>query len=334
MKAASPYFKVLYNGKNITTDISKSLLSINYTDKSGGDADEIEITVEDVEGKWQDEWYPSKGATLSVEMGMEGGNILNCGVFTIDEISVSGSPDVVSMRGIAATISKSVRTKKSYPHENKTLKQIVQTVAQNHGFIVIGDIPDIKTEYVLQKNETDLAFLSRLAQTYGCTFNLRDNQVVFTDAGKLESGKSVITLTKSDISTYSFTNKTSGTYKAANLKHHNQKTNKVVKGGAGDDNIISDDESTLRVRAENKNQAEAKARAVLINANANERTGTFTMPGNTLILAGNNISMEGFGNNSGSYYLVSTTHSIDKSSGYSTSGEVKLGGVVKKIKTK
>ena len=49
----SPYVKVLYNGKDISADVSEYLSSIVYTDKVDGESDTIEITVDDVDGLWR-----------------------------------------------------------------------------------------------------------------------------------------------------------------------------------------------------------------------------------------------------------------------------------------
>ena len=65
---------------------------------------------------------------------------LKCGVFEIDEINLSGPPDVVTIRGMATGIVNSLRTKKSDAHESKTLKQIAEKVLpalQQNKYIII-----------------------------------------------------------------------------------------------------------------------------------------------------------------------------------------------------
>ena len=59
-----PTFKLEYNKKDITKDISKYVLSINYTDFEPGQSDEIEIVFEDSEKLWQSAWIPSIGDSL------------------------------------------------------------------------------------------------------------------------------------------------------------------------------------------------------------------------------------------------------------------------------
>jgi hypothetical protein len=58
------------------------------------------------------------------------------------------------------------------------------------------------------------------------------------------------------------------------------------------------------------------------------------MPGNTLVLAGNNCELIGIGMYSGKYYLEASTHTVDKDGGYTTAGDVKRVGLVGKNKQK
>ena len=79
----------------------------------------------------------------------------------------------------------------------------------------------------------------------------------------------------------------------------------------------------VKSRVENKQQAEAKAKAALHNSNSQECTGSMSMPGNTLIIAGNNFELTGMGTLSGINHIISSKHTIDSSGGYITTCEVK-----------
>ena len=78
-----PTFKLEYNKKDITKDISQYVLNINYTDFEHGQSDEIEITFEDTQKLWQDAWIPSKGDCLRAYIGYEAEKLLNCGQFPL-----------------------------------------------------------------------------------------------------------------------------------------------------------------------------------------------------------------------------------------------------------
>ena len=47
-----PIFKIEYNQKDITTDVSNQVLNIEYTDFEHGQSDEITITFEDTQKLW------------------------------------------------------------------------------------------------------------------------------------------------------------------------------------------------------------------------------------------------------------------------------------------
>jgi phage protein D len=53
-----------YDGKDITAEISKGLLSVAYTDNTDK-ADDLQIAVEDREGNWRGPWYPRVAAQKS-----------------------------------------------------------------------------------------------------------------------------------------------------------------------------------------------------------------------------------------------------------------------------
>ncbi len=64
-KPRRAHVKIIYDGKDITAQVSAGLLTFSFVDKASGEADEIDITVHDRDGKWIKDWYPKltvKGA--------------------------------------------------------------------------------------------------------------------------------------------------------------------------------------------------------------------------------------------------------------------------------
>ena len=45
---------LIYEGIDISRDIAPFLLSFEYTDKSSGESDDLQIQMEDCDGKWRD----------------------------------------------------------------------------------------------------------------------------------------------------------------------------------------------------------------------------------------------------------------------------------------
>jgi len=332
MRVPKPKFSVLYNGKNITADIAKYMLSISYTDKTEGESDEIEIELEDVDALWQNSWYPEKGAKLTVVI-----ETMKCGVFEIDEIEMKGPPDTVTIKGIATSITKALRTKKSDAHEKKTLKQIAQKVAEKNG-LTIDDmlgVPDFSFDRITQNKETDLGFLKRISKEHGVVFSVRDNKMTFMSVYELEKQKSVFTIDKSDISGYSMKDKADGMVKEAKVASKNMKTNETVTANADfekykKDNpaytapaVVSQDTYVDSSRSENQQQAESKAKAIMHLSASNQQIGNFSMQGFARAVGGVNFTLTGFGKLSGKWHIKVSKHTIDKSGGYKTDVECK-----------
>lgn len=342
MIVKKPYVQVLYNNKNITTDISKHLLSISYTDKEEGESDEVEISLEDVDGLWRGQWYPEKGAKLNVVMGYEL-NTITCGDFEIDEIELAGPPDTITIKALAVGVTGKLRTKKSYAHESKTLRQIAQVVASTNGLTVTGTIPDVRFDRVTQNRETDLAFLKRIASEFGCLFSVRGKQLIFTTVFEIEKTKPSTLIDRLDLASYSITDTSAHTYKDSKVTYHNPVSKEVVADNFKFDTITNQDNYTytqiatndtkvVHSKAENRQQAQLKAKASLHKSNSKQQKGRINLEGNPLIVAGNNFELTGFGRVSGVYHITESRHTIDSSGGYSTEASIKRVGYVEEAK--
>lgn len=328
-----PVFKITYNGKDITADLSDTYLSCQYEDKVEGESDELSITLDDTSGKWTGSWYPEKGAKLTLDIEYKGEK-LKCGTFEIDQIDVSGPPAQVVIKAIAAGIGNALRSKGSKAYDKQTLRGIANLIAKKHGFTVQGEIENIQIERVTQHREGDLEFLKRLSSEYGYVFNVRDKKLVFTSLYKLEESKKVTELDRTELLDWSFSDKAVAVYKESSVKHFNPKKGEVVqsktdveniknKDGIGFNYITSKDSANSYVRAENPAQAQAKSKALLYRMNTKQNEGSVRIDGNCKVVAGVNIMLTGLGVISGKYHILRSRHTIDRSRGYGTELEVK-----------
>ena len=340
----APRFKLIYAGKDITQDVTADLVTLKYKDKIEGSSDELEVTLRDGADKWKNEWYPKMGSTLEAKIGYDDA-LMPCGVFEIDEISIDSPPDTVTLRALAVPITGSLRTKKSKAHENTTLKQIAQKVASDNGLTLEGEIDDLQFERVTQTRETDLGFLQRTAKEFGYVFSVRAKKLIFTSVYKLEAGTAVIEIDRGQMQKFNLKDKAAKTFKKANLAYHNPSKNKVIQAtasvetmtnpdGAEYTEIVAGDDLEIRAPVENDNQATAKAKAYLHGANSMQQEGTVTVTGNPLLVAGNNVELSRIGSLSGKYQIQESEHEISKSSGYTTTIEVKRVGYISITKHK
>ena len=317
-----PIFKIEYNQKDITKDVSNQVLNIEYTDYEHGQSDEITITFDDTQKLWQSSWIPSKGDSLRLYIGYESEKLLNCGVFEIDEIEFSTPPDILTVKAIATGITKSLRQNNSVAYENKTLKQIASEIAQKHSLTLVGEIEDVRVERITQNQERDLTFLKKLAEQYGYIFKIAEGNLVFYKTEKLTGADAAKILYRNDLSRISLTEKTSKNYKAVTVSYHSPKTGKKITATAKNEKCVKGDTLKITERCENKQQALLKAKAALAKGN-NTIEGSIDLVGTPNLIAGLNVELKDLGYFSGKYHITQTRHFIDRTSGYGTSLEVK-----------
>lgn len=337
-----PAYRLVYNQKDITHDVSVYVTSVSYTDRLSGESDEIQVDLEDSEGRWRDAWYPGKGDTLTLQMGYTGEPLRECGTFSIDEIELSGPPDSVSLRGLATSVTVAMRTKVSRGFENTTLAAIAQRIAGKHHLQLQGQIEPLTLDRVTQYDETDLAFLKRLARDYGYLVKVTHTHVIFSSLDKLRDAPPAFTFTRSDISRYSLRDTINRIYKGAKHRSQNPLTKQVVTyqadGGESTATVsaatrgsnTSADTLTLSGRTGNQGIASHRTRAALSLKNQYQKVASMSMAGNIRLRAGHNITLTGFGASDGKWLTSSVRHSMTRSGGYSMDVEMARGPVAKK----
>ncbi|NLR73589.1 phage late control D family protein [Leeia aquatica] len=333
-----PVFLLAYGHTDITHDITPYVCSITYTDYLTGQSDELEVELEDSDGRWLSSWYPGKGDALSLRLGYAGEPLLPVGPFEIDEIEFSSPPSTVAIRGLATGIRKSVRTRGSRAFENTTLAAIAQRLARRNHLTLVGKIRDIPIDRVTQYQERDVEFLTRLAREYGYAFKIVGRKLVFTELLDLRETASTLTLQRTDLISIRMRDKIKDVYQQATGKYHNPKTRKLVVYGVKDGQVAevgtttsgrktsghASSSDTLKLSSRGTAAAvQAKTQAALDHTNLQQTAGTLTVPGNPRLVAGITLQLEACGKLTGKYLVESARHQLERDGGYTTELEVK-----------
>ncbi|MDK9603498.1 phage late control D family protein [Lelliottia wanjuensis] len=328
----TPIFTLFYGQKDITHDIAPYVLSVTYTDSLKSESDEIDVQVEDTAALWREAWYPGKGDMLMLKLGYQGETLLDCGAFSIDEIELSAPPDTVSIRGVATSVNSALRTASSEGYEETTLDAIASRIAQKHGLKLVGQIKPITIDRVTQYAETDVGFLKRLASEYGYALKVTTTNLVFSHLPTLRSNAPVKRLTPQDVAHWSLRDTINRIYKDASVSHQKSQDKALITANvAGNDSAAPRGKSTsadtlkVNARAADEGNAQVKAEAALDDHNEYQQTGSLSLMGNPQLIAGNKITLDGFGVLSGEWLITRARHTFDRASGYSTEIEVGRG---------
>ena len=326
MEVRRPSVKIIWNGKDVTQDVSKYTSTVNYTDREEGMSDDLSILFDNSTLIWSEDWYPTEGDTIELYIGYE--VFTYCGLFTVDDITLSGPPDMIEVKALAAGITKNLRTRNNKAFENLSLKQIAQFFCTKHNLQLVDSssmLSKINLPRKTQENKTDLAFLSDLAKEYGFIFSIRGNKLVFVSYFDMDNLEAIKSFDKSDISTYSINQKTYDTYASAEFKARNKNKNEIVKVTSETDSVKTD-VYIVEGDAKDNVTAEAKANAGLWNKNKFKQTANITLPGDPDLVSGVNINLTGYGEGSGKYHITTASHSSGDS--YVTSLELRKTGSI------
>lgn len=322
-----PTFRIVADGKDITTLINDRLLELRVSDKPGMESDDFELRIDDRD---QAVALPTRGASIEVYLGYTDKALTRLGRYTVDEIQVSGPPDTLIIRGKASDMRGSGKTVRSGSWENVPLQQIVRDVAARNGWQPVCPV-QTKVPRVDQLNESDYNFITRLAKQYDCTAKLADGKLLVMprQGGQTSSGKNLspVVLRRADLSRYQFRLGDRNTQKAVRTKHQDKKTGALKVVELDNDDLPNGLPAvhTDRHIYPNKSAAEQAAKARLAAFNRSSAGVRLEMAGRTDVFAERSIIVQGIKPGLDGEYLTEAVEQLFTSSGWTTTVECNGG---------
>ncbi|MGV4406831.1 phage late control D family protein [Citrobacter freundii] len=192
----APAYMLTLDGADITQNFSDRLIGLTMTDNRGFEADQLDIALDDTDGLVE---LPPRGASLTLWLGWQGSALVNKGSFTVDEIEHRGAPDTLTIRGRSADFRGSLNSRREQSWHDTTLGVIVETIAQRNKLTasVADSLKAIAIPHIDQTQESDAAFLSRLAERNGASVSVKAGKLLFLKAGSAmtASGKPIPQMT-------------------------------------------------------------------------------------------------------------------------------------------
>ncbi|MDR2503766.1 MAG: late control protein [Deltaproteobacteria bacterium] len=305
--------EVNYQGANISAEVSRDMLSFTFSEKSDRQADEISLTLADRDALWQGEWAVNHGDVVRPILYFEnwftpGDRFkLDCGAFEVDEdeLACGSGGDVVTIKALPAAVSAALSAeRKTRPWENVSFERVAADIAAAASLTPVYEAPEILFKRVEQRQESDLAFLQRLASEQGCRLRVAlDNLVIYQ--GKNADAAPPLLLRRADGGSLTARRGKCEVYKAAVLKYTDAASGKTMKYTATLDNA-PDTAKTLNLnkKVEDAAQAQRVAFAELRNKNSQGRTAEFQGQAQPLARAGGTVKLQGWGAYDGLYSIA------------------------------
>ena len=211
----TPAYLLMLESKDITGNISDRLMSMTLTDNRGFEADQLDIELDDADGKVS---LPVRGAVLKLSIGWKGEQLVDKGSFTVDEVEHRGAPDSVTIRARSADFRGSLNSRREQSWHDTTLGAVVTTIAERNKLkaSVAPELAAIKIPHIDQSQESDATFLTRLADRNGGEVSVKAGQLLFIRAGRGVTAKGrpipQVTIARSDGDRHQFAIADRGAY--------------------------------------------------------------------------------------------------------------------------
>lgn len=324
--------RVTFDGVDITEDLNPWLLSMTYTDKESGEADDLQLELMDPEWIWLGSWLNQsadpKGAVITATICQknenENGKVLNCGVFQVCGVDGSGPPATVSIKGTALPFTASVRTGiRNKAWENISLLEIADEIAAaNNMTCMFESAANPYYDRREQLQESDIVFLQRLCGDAGLSLKATAGMLVLFNAAEYEQRGVVRTFDRKagGILNYSFsTSFQDSNYDSCSVSYTDPLTQETYTGefsapdASGEGQVLQ-----LNERVSSAAEAEKLAQNRLRSKNKGEYSASLTISGDVSMAAGLTVALTGYGAFDGIYIIESAGHSVS-SGGYTTS---------------
>lgn len=339
-----PQITLLYEGQAFSAQLAPFVGSLTYVDHLGGEEpDAIEVELQDRQRLFQGPLYPRRGAALAFAFGFGPDDPFESGQgFEIDEIEVNGPPDTVRMRALGNVPSSRMHDRVSYAWKGVTLEQIARSIAARHGLAVTVDA-DIQLGRITQTDESDLAFLKRLAKDYGLVCSLKGNgksepaALVILKAEALEQRAPVYILGRSSLTRWRFRDKITPGSRGSYTRYFDSELKELVEFEVKVDpdqvwdgllkrkvpGLWGRSQQVRTLHRAPRPSLQVHAKRALRSSKSFEHEATLTMPGQVRIRAGVTVELpvdgvDGWGALGGRYLVYHSRHRLEVQGGYTT----------------
>ncbi|KAK6020746.1 phage late control D protein [Ostertagia ostertagi] len=191
----TPALKVTVDGKEVASGFYNRLIDLRIRDEAGQKADSLTAALDDA-GNVID--LPREKARIEVWGGYLENGLFLLGIYELQTISIQGSADGgerIVLQASAADLKRKLKGKGREAFENKTLGEIVDTIAQRNGMEarVSADLREIQIPYRARVDASEIDFLTTLGDQYGAVVKPMGDKLVMAKLGeaKAASGKDI-----------------------------------------------------------------------------------------------------------------------------------------------
>lgn len=290
----TPIFKVEVNDTDITDVLQKDMISLDVSDEEGILSDEITLKIAGAYTR------PPYGDEVKLWLGYEETSLEFLGTYKVQTTSRKNK-EVLTIKATAVNFAGDLKRKKTRDFKDMSYKALCEQIAREHYLEVLCDF-DAYFSYFAQHDESDLAFLMRIARDVNQIFSIKNNTLFF---GAKKQEKLNYEVSFEDCISLDITHSNKTKYGGVKATWRDTKSNTDKEINHGDEN------PTLEIQGSFKDENEAllKAKARLERANKGTVTGSLELMGRVMFAGGTLVLSDSY--DDGVYGITKVSHRFD-----------------------
>lgn len=172
-----PDFSITLGGVELT-ELADRITALSVTDNNGFEADQLTLSIDDADGMVD---LPPRGAELAVSIGWLGEPLIYKGLYTVDEVGHSGPPDVIDVTAHSADFREEMNVRREVSWHDITVERVVSAIARRYDLkpMISEDLINIEIDHADQTEESDMSFLTRMADMLGAIATVKNGCLLF-----------------------------------------------------------------------------------------------------------------------------------------------------------
>lgn len=236
--------RLTLDGADLMDKVNPRLIELTLSEKRGGEADELSVTLQNADGKLA---MPDPGKIIALAIGWKHGDdvtvgLIDKGRFKVDEVEASGPPDIITIRARSADLSGSYRKRRTKSWRDTTLGAVLGEIAARNDISaqVHPDLSSRPIKALDQNGKSDMAMVRDLGSRFDAVATWKDRRLIFMPVGSATTagGKAIppFTLTRQMGWSWSFTRADRDENDGVEAEWHDQAAGRRKKHSTGGKN--------------------------------------------------------------------------------------------------
>ena len=176
IESMKPIFKIT----GLSAAANDRVLSIQVEDNAGIEGDNVTITIDDRD--YEMEWIPP-GTRIDVFLGYDKTGLIHIGHYEVDECQhkqAQAAEVVIKANAQYHSEQSGIKKPRTQPWDEQSLASITGTIAARNGYApeIDGQVAGFYYDHLDQDNESDIHFLTRLAEKHDAYVKCQDGKLL------------------------------------------------------------------------------------------------------------------------------------------------------------